>query len=143
MKQYNRKTSILCREKTRKIISIVNEFYQVNCLEFSRRRAIVIPRQIAIYYAYKETSLNTTSVGLLFNKDHATVLHSVNMVESMMKFDPKFKRERKSLEDKIFIINFKTPEDFKLFQLKEDVNKIVNKMKLDKLTELKESLVLN
>jgi hypothetical protein len=135
--------STICREKTRKIIAAINAFYSVNCLEFSRKRMIVIPRQIAIYYAYKETNLCSTSVGLLFNKDHATVLHSINMVESMMQFDPKFKRDRKALEDEIFKINFKTKEDFKLFELKEEVNKLVNKMKLDKLTELKESLVLN
>jgi hypothetical protein len=136
-------TSTICREKTRKIISAVNLFYDVNCLEPSRKRIIVAPRQIAIYYAYKETNLCSTSVGILFNKDHATVLHSINMVESMMKFDPKFKRDRKALEDEIFKINFKTKEDFKLFELKEEVNKLVNKMKIDKLTELKESLVLN
>ena len=136
-------TSTICREKTRKIIAAVNLFYGVNCLEPSRKRIIVAPRQIAIYYAYKETNLCSTSVGILFNKDHATVLHSINMVESMMQFDPKFKRDRKALEDEIFKINFKTKEDFKLFELKEEVNKLVNKMKLDKLTELKESLVLN
>jgi hypothetical protein len=135
--------SNLCREKTRKIISSVNKFYSVNCLEKTRKRIIVIPRQIAMYYAYKETNLCSTSVGLLFNKDHATVLHSINMVESMMKFDPKFKRDRKSLEDEIFKINFKTPEEFELFRLKEEINKMVNKMNLNKITTLKAFLCTN
>jgi len=137
MKKYNRLTSTLCREKTRKIIAAVNKFYGVNCLEFSRKRIIVAPRQVAMYYAYKETNLCSTSVGLLFNKDHATILYSIKMVESMMKFDPKFKRDRKALEDEIFKINFKTPKEFELFKLKEEVNELVNGMKLDKLTELK------
>ena len=136
----NKRTSIICREKTRKIIVAVNDFYGVNCLEFTRKRNVVIPRQIAMYYAYNETSLGSTSVGLLFNKDHATVLHSINMVKSMMQFDPQFKRDRKDLEHEIFKVNFKTKEDLKLFQLKEEVKGLVNKMKLERLTELKQTL---
>jgi len=132
--------SKICKEKTRKIIAVVNQFYGVNCLENTRKRHIVIPRQIAMYYAYNETNLSTTSVGLLFNKDHATVLYAITMVKSMMRFDPKFKKERKELEDEIFKVDFKTPKEFQVFQLKEEVNKIVSRMNLDKLTELKASL---
>ena len=132
--------SKICKEKTRKIIAVVNQFYGVNCLENTRKRHIAIPRQIAMYYSYNETNLGFTSVGLLFNKDHATVLYAVRMVNNMMSFDAQFKKDRKELEDEIFKVNFKTPKEFQVFQLKEEVNKIVSRMNLDKLTELKASL---
>ena len=132
--------SKICKEKTRKIIAVVNQFYGVNCLENTLKRHVSIPRQIAMYYAYNETNLGYSSVGLLFNKDHATVLYAARMVKNMMRFDPQFKKDRKELEDEIFKVNFKTPKEFQVFQLKEEVNKIVSRMNLDKLTELKASL---
>jgi hypothetical protein len=138
LKKYNQGISEMSRVKSRKIISIVNEFYQVNCLEFSRKRHIVEPRQVAMYYSYKLTNLTSNSVGLMFNKDHATVLHSINIVEGRLKFDREFKEHRVKLEELIFSVNFKNTDEFLLFQEKEDISKLMSEMSLDQCRELKE-----
>ena len=138
LKKYNQGISEMSRVKSRKIISIVNEFYQVNCLEFSRKRHIVEPRQVAMYYSYKLTNLTSNSVGLMFNKDHATVLHSINIVEGRLKFDREFKEHRVKLEELIFSVNFKNTDEFLLFQEKEDISELMSEMSLDQCRELKE-----
>lgn len=138
LKKYNQGISEMSRVKSRKIISIVNEFYQVNCLEFSRKRHIVEPRQVAMYYSYKLTNLTSNSVGLMFNKDHATVLHSINIVEGRLKFDREFKEHRVKLEELIFSVNFKNTDEFLLFQEKEDISELISEMSLDQCRELKE-----
>ena len=138
LKKYNQGISEMSRVKSRKIISIVNEFYQVNCLEFSRKRHIVEPRQVAMYYSYKLTNLTSNSVGLMFNKDHATVLHSINIVEGRLKFDREFKEHRVKLEELIFSVNFKNTDEFLLFQEKEDISELISEMSLYQCRELKE-----
>ena len=138
LKKYNQGISEMSRVKSRKIISIVNEFYQVNCLEFSRKRHIVEPRQVAMYYSYKLTNLTSNSVGLMFNKDHATVLHSINVIEGRLKFDREFKEHRVKLEELIFSVNFKNTDEFLLFQEKEDISELMSEMSLDQCRELKE-----
>ena len=138
LKKYNQGISEMSRVKSRKIISIVNEFYQVNCLEFSRKRHIVEPRQVAMYYSYKLTNLTSNSVGLMFNKDHATVLHSINVIEGRLKFDREFKEHRVKLEELIFSVNFKNTDEFLLFQEKEDISELMSEMSLYQCRELKE-----
>tara|TARA_R110000823_G_scaffold71663_1_gene165118 strand:- start:28 stop:507 length:480 start_codon:yes stop_codon:yes gene_type:complete len=136
--KYNQGISVMSRTKCRKIISIVNDFYEVNCLEFSRKRGIVAPRQVAMYYTHKLTNLTFSSIGIMFNKDHATVMHSINVVEGRMDFDREFKDQRPKLEELIFGVNFKTTDEFLLFKAKESINELVSKMSLEQCSSLKE-----
>tara|TARA_R110000823_G_scaffold281803_1_gene400053 strand:+ start:1096 stop:1539 length:444 start_codon:yes stop_codon:yes gene_type:complete len=138
--RYNQGIPVMSREKCRKIISIVNEFYEVNCLQPSRKREIVSVRQVAIYYTHKLTNLTSSSIGLLFNKDHATVLHCINIVEGRMLYDKEFKKERPKLEELIFGVNFKTTDEFLLFKAKEEINELMSKMSLDQCNELIENI---
>ena len=141
LKKYNQGISQMSRVKSRKIISIVNDFYQVNCLEFNRKRHIVEPRQVAMYYSYKLTNLTTNSVGLMFNKDHATVIHAVNIVEGRFKFDRGFKEDRIKLEALIFSVNFNTTDEFLIFKEREDISELISKMNLEDCKELKEVII--
>lgn len=51
----------------------------------SRKRAIVKPRQIAIYLSRKYTDQPLQAIGKNFNRYHATAMHSINAVEQGMK----------------------------------------------------------
>tara|TARA_B110000977_G_scaffold198189_1_gene282491 strand:- start:5726 stop:6163 length:438 start_codon:yes stop_codon:yes gene_type:complete len=140
LKRYNKGISIINREKFLKIISIVNKFYEVDCLQNSRITSIVEPRQIATYYTHKLTDLSTTSVGLLFNKTHATVLSSISVIEGRILFDKEFKKQIPKLEELIFRINFKTEDEFLLFKAKEEINELMSKMTLNQCNELIENI---
>ena len=136
--RYNQGIPIISKTKCLKIISILNEFYQVNCLEFSRKREIVAPRQIAMYYTHKLTNLTLSSIGSIFNKNHATVLHSINVVKGLLQFDKEFKEQRPILEKLIFGVNFETTDEFLLFKAQENIIELVSNMTLDQCNELNE-----
>ncbi len=54
-----------------------------------RTKAIAFPRQVAMYIAREMTEYSTTEVGLEFGgRDHTTVMHACQRVESRMKTDP-------------------------------------------------------
>lgn len=54
-----------------------------------RTKAIAFPRQIAMYITRELTEYSTTEVGLEFGgRDHTTVMHACQRVDSKMKADP-------------------------------------------------------
>jgi chromosomal replication initiator protein len=85
-KQSNLSIDIIQRE--------VAEHYQLSPSELKgkkRNKSIVLPRQLAMYISRKLTELSTIEVGQSFGgRDHATVLHSCDKIESLMRSDPKF-----------------------------------------------------
>jgi chromosomal replication initiator protein len=51
----------------------------------SRKKAVVRPRQIAMFLARRHTSQSIQAIGKSFNRYHATVIHSINNVENEIK----------------------------------------------------------
>lgn len=51
----------------------------------SRKRAIARPRQIAMYLSRRYTNLSLQAIGRAFNRYHATTLHAIEAVESLLK----------------------------------------------------------
>lgn len=59
----------------------------------SRRKEIVVPRQIAMFIAREYTKNNLKQIGQAFGgRDHATVIHAVDSVKDLLNQDPSFKR---------------------------------------------------
>ena len=58
-----------------------------------RARSIVYPRQIAIYLCRQMLDLPYQDIGRKFNRDHTTAMHSVTMVEEMLKKDRSVQEE--------------------------------------------------
>jgi len=55
----------------------------------SRRRAIVTPRNVAMYLARTMMEASLDQIGAYFgNRDHATVAHGCQKVEEQLEFDP-------------------------------------------------------
>jgi chromosomal replication initiator protein len=55
-----------------------------------RTQSIVFPRQLAMYIARKLTDYSTIEIGQSFGgRDHATVIHSCDKIEGMIRADPK------------------------------------------------------
>lgn len=48
------------------------------------RDTMVLPRQFAIYYCKKYTSLSLTDIGSYFDRKHAAVIHSVKTVKDLI-----------------------------------------------------------
>lgn len=101
-----------------KIIEEHSGFSKEQLATKSRKKPIVDFRQIAIYLFRKHTMFSSAKVGKLFgNRDHATVLHSCNVVEDHIETEPLFKKMVENFSNMLYSFN---PNDertkFQVFQ---------------------------
>ncbi len=73
----------------------VSEYFKVDMESLKskiKKREIVIPRQVAMYFCKRYTQLTLALIGENFGgRDHSTVIHALESVEDMMKTDANFK----------------------------------------------------
>jgi len=86
---------------------IVCDYYKINkeLLEGkTRKKEVVLARQVAMYLARELTNSSLETVGLYFGgRDHSTVIHACKMIEEKIKRDKEFDETIKSLKKKIQI----------------------------------------
>ena len=62
----------------------------------NRTKAVAFPRQIAMYLARQLTHASLAEIGRAFGgKDHTTVLHAVDKIQTLLQDDPKFKQDHR------------------------------------------------
>ena len=71
-----------------------------------RMREVVVPRQIAMYLIRELTSHSLPEIGVFFDRDHSTVMHSISKVTDNLENDPELtlaiddlKRQLSGLDD--------------------------------------------
>jgi chromosomal replication initiator protein len=67
----------------------------------SRKQAILLPRQVAMYLAREIASLPFTDIGRAFDMHHSTVMNAIDSVRDRMKRDPEFHRMVQALLNSI------------------------------------------
>ena len=68
----------------------------------TRKREIVQARQIAMYFSKKYTNSSLAAIGVhCGNKDHATVLHAVRVVNNLLDTDKQYRVYVGDIEKKI------------------------------------------
>ncbi len=68
----------------------------------TRKRQIVIARQLSMFLAKKMTQASLKKIGETFGgRDHSTVIHALRAVENMLDTDPAFKQTLEELSKKI------------------------------------------
>ena len=74
----------------------VSDFFGVKVSDLkakNRTKAVAFPRQVAMYLARQLTHASLAEVGRAFGgKDHTTVLHAVDKIQSLVQEDPKLKK---------------------------------------------------
>ena len=66
----------------------------------SRRRELVVARQVSMFLAQKYTKMPASRIGkLVGNRDHSTVIHSCKHIEQLMQVDKTFREELQSIEN--------------------------------------------
>jgi chromosomal replication initiator protein len=87
------------------ILQKVCEFYGIdkNVLQSkTRKREIVLARQVAMYFSKNFTSSSLSSIGAVIGgRDHATVLHSCKTVKNLLETNTEFKHQLKEIESLI------------------------------------------
>ena len=76
------------------IIKVVGEYFNVSSFEIKgkkKNKSLIQPRQIAMFLARDITEYSTTEIGTEFGgRDHTTVMHAHDRIESLMKGDESF-----------------------------------------------------
>src|SRR5215218_6076297 len=89
-----------------RIVRAVADYYGVNLdqLRSSKRdRAIVVPRQIAMYLIREETDISLLRIGAeLGGRDHSTVLHAVAKVAHELAENDEMRREISAVREMIY-----------------------------------------
>ncbi len=87
------------------IQKMVAEYFKVDIDSLKakvKKREIVIPRQLAMYFCKRYTQLTLALIGENFGgRDHSTVIHALESVEDMIKTDPNFKNSVEELSKKL------------------------------------------
>jgi chromosomal replication initiator protein len=89
-----------------RIVRAVAEYYGVNLdqLRSSKRdRAIVVPRQIAMYLIREETDISLLRIGAeLGGRDHSTVLHAYDKIARELAENDEMRREVSAVREMIY-----------------------------------------
>jgi len=67
----------------------------------SRKKIITFPRQVAMYLGRKHTEESLGDIGRAFNRNHATVLHSVKVISDLCRRDTSVRRQLEILDRKM------------------------------------------
>ena len=71
-------------------------------LERTRKREVVVARQMSMYLAKKYTALSLAGIGdVLGKKDHATVLHACKTISEQVGVDKKLRSDLEEIEQRI------------------------------------------
>ncbi|MGP6140308.1 MULTISPECIES: chromosomal replication initiator protein DnaA [unclassified Jeotgalibaca] len=83
----------------------VSKFYQITIEELKgkkRTKGIVLPRQIAMYLSRELTDSSLPKIGQEFGgKDHTTVLHAYDKIQTAIKKDSSLEHEIKTITEKL------------------------------------------
>lgn len=83
----------------------VAEYFDIKLEELkakTRKKDIVVARQVAMYFAKEYTKFSLKSIGYHFGgRDHSTVIHAVQSVSDMRDSDKKFRASFEELEKKL------------------------------------------
>lgn len=92
--------------KPESILKSVASYYRVTEEELKgkqRDKRVMIPRQIAAYLLRAETELSLVEIGrLLGGRDHSTVLHSLEKMESELSSDPGFAKDVAAVREAVY-----------------------------------------
>ncbi len=86
----------------KRIIEVVSSHYGITEQQLksrARRRDIVLPRQICMYFIRNKTSIGLRNIGKFFGGcDHTTVIHSAKTVSNLIFSDEKVRQDVIHLE---------------------------------------------
>ena len=94
----------LNESKIKNVLSIVSDYYRISTIDLiskKRTRKYVFPRQVAMYLIKSIYDLPYKKIGSYFNnRDHSTVMHSVEKITNEIEMDKNVKNDVEKLKVK-------------------------------------------
>jgi chromosomal replication initiator protein len=85
------------------IVNVVLNYFSLQYAELiskSRKRKYCYPRQCCDYLLRKKNNLFFSEIGkMIGDRDHTTIIHSVETIEDLMETDPKVKKDIVTLSE--------------------------------------------
>jgi chromosomal replication initiator protein len=89
------------------IFSTVCDYYKMNyayILSKSKKRSYMIPRHVICYLSRKHTQMTLMDIGAkMGNRDHTTVLHSINTADDLLSYDTQLQFDIKELKQRLHL----------------------------------------
>ena len=85
-----------------KLLKKVNNHFNIDITQNSRKRELVMARAAFFWLARKKTRYSLNRIGLMVKRDHSTVLYSMNNFENWLNCDSNFKNEFEKLRKIVF-----------------------------------------
>jgi len=122
------------------LINRVNKHFEVDITQNSRSREIVMARAAFYWLAKNKTKYTTTRIGSIVNRDHSSVIYSMNNFENWLNCDLNFKNEFEKLRKIVF--NELSVEDLtkKKMLIKYKFLKIAKNLLIVEVNKLKKEL---
>lgn len=104
------KRALSIKEKKNKPITlelikdVVTDYYKLqkgDLVSKSRKKNVAVPRQIAMYISRQLTTFSVVKIANSFERDHSTVLHGDEKIESMRNEDSQLNRDIENIIAKI------------------------------------------
>lgn len=90
----------------RQLIDAVCQYYNIGLEDLvgkSRKRELVIPRQISMYLLREETRASFPSIGQeLGNRDHTTVMHACDKIKDAVETDERIRQDVRFLRQQLY-----------------------------------------
>lgn len=87
------------------VLSSIEKKYSYSVTQLqskSRNKELSIARQIAMFLLKRMTGKSLRDIGILLGgRDHSTVLHAINRIETLMRIDESFKNELRTIQEGI------------------------------------------
>lgn len=77
------------------ILETVASYFGIEARFFwhkTRKKEVVEMRHIAIYFIRNYTKMTVTQIGVIFQRDHTSILHAIHQVSNLMQSDPEYKK---------------------------------------------------
>lgn len=94
------------KDKVENIKEIVCKVTDVDFNELiskSRKRNITEARQLFHYFVRRETNLSLTQIGQMTNRDHSSVIHSINFVNDSKFYYPELRNKLTQVNELLVI----------------------------------------
>lgn len=90
----------------KKIIMVITEFFDIDVKDLnthSRKKELVLPRQIAMYLMRKEINYSFPAIGeLLGGRDHTTAIHAFEKIENSMIQNENLRRDLALIKERLY-----------------------------------------
>lgn len=130
------------RLKVDAIKNIVNTYYNIEVNSSLKTDQLVKARAICYKILKEDCHMSYTFIGFSFNKNHATIMHSIKAIKWMFQSDKKMERDYHNikaiwLEESTEYVELKPIELKKQLNLLQEQNKMLNLSLINVQEELK------